>query len=224
MEPLSFTSAAWVVGAIGLAALGARAARGRPRRPGRDPVSAGAIVAAAPAVASPTPASGAACGPAVDPGASARRLELRMEALEAAQVALAARLEAGGGAEAERLQAMAGQILGLVRDKGASLETALAGLDQLRARLRVLEQMGAPAEARQLLEGLEGRLEASERARGVLEARLASLEATPSPLAELSERLAALHAQKDLAVEAALGRLAPLEAKLAEVEASLAAR
>ncbi len=234
MEPLSFTSAAWVAGAIGLAALGARAARRRPPR--RGSASAGALAAAAPAVAAPVASVAAPGSPATaegaDPGraagaatgAAGRRLELRMEAIEAAQAALAGRLDGAGGAEAERLQAMAGQILGLVRDKAASLETALAGLDQLRARLRVLEQMGAPAEARALVEALEARLAAAERERGVLEARLARLETAPSPLAEVSERLAALHAQKDLAVEAALGRLAPLEAKLAEVEATLAAR
>ena len=54
--------------------------------------------------------------------------------------------------------------------------------------------------------------------------RLSALEGAPSPLAEVSDRLASLYAQKDAAVEAALGRLAPLEAKLSEVEASLAAR
>ena len=75
----------------------------------------------------------------------------RLEALAAAQADLALRLDAlaaQGHAPEERLQAMAGQLLGLVRDKNATLETALAGLDQLRARMRALEQMGEPASAR----------------------------------------------------------------------------
>ena len=68
----------------------------------------------------------------------------------------AARRARGGGASEERLQAMAGQLLGLIRDKNATLETALAGLDQLRDRMRALEQMGEPAEARALFERARG--------------------------------------------------------------------
>ena len=69
----------------------------------------------------------------------------RLEALAAAQADLAARVEAlsaGQSAPEERLQGMAAQLLGLVRDKNATLETALAGLDQLPERMRALEQMG----------------------------------------------------------------------------------
>ena len=71
----------------------------------------------------------------------------------------------------ERLQAMAGQLLGLIRDKNATLETALAGLDQLRARMRALEQMGEPAEARALLDGLGGRLDALQAAQAAADGR-----------------------------------------------------
>ena len=84
-------------------------------------------------------------------------------ASSAAQGDLAARLEGAGGAE-ERLQATAGQLLGLVRDKNATIETALAGLDQLRGRMRVLEQIGDAAEARGLFERLGERLSAVEAA------------------------------------------------------------
>jgi hypothetical protein len=199
MEPLSLT----VAGAAGLFGLGLAAARRR-----RASAAPAALAAAAP------------------PEAFARRLELRVEALEAEQAALVARVgEAGPDGPAERrLQAMAGQILGLVRDKDASLATALAGLEQLRARLRLLEQMGAPAEARALFDGLGGRIDGLEAARAAAEIRLAALEASGSPVAALAERLAELHAQRDAAAAAALARLAPLEARLGELEAGLAAR
>lgn len=159
-----------------------------------------------------------------------RRVELRLEAVEGLQAALDARLEAQGTDEAaeRRLQAMAGQILGLVRDKDASLDVALAGLDQLRARMRVLEQIGDPAEARALFERLGLRLEAVEtaqaRAGATLETRLAGLEGAPNPFAEVSGQLTRLYAQKDAAVETVFARLAPLEAKLGAVEGTLAAR
>ena len=93
----------------------------------------------------------------------AHRLELRLAALEQGQAGLAARLDGAGGAE-ERLQATAGQLLGLVRDKNATLETALAGLDQLRSRMRTLEQIGDAAEARGLFERLGERLAGLESA------------------------------------------------------------
>lgn len=86
----------------------------------------------------------------------------RLEAMAAAQAELGQRLDAlaaQASAPEERMQAMAGQLLGLIRDKNATLETALAGLDQLRARMRTLEQMGEPAEARALLEALGDRVE-----------------------------------------------------------------
>src|SRR5688572_4567663 len=58
----------------------------------------------------------------------------RLEALAAAQAELGLRLDAlAAHAPEEKLQAMAGQVLGLIRDKNATFETALAGLDQLRA-------------------------------------------------------------------------------------------
>jgi DNA repair exonuclease SbcCD ATPase subunit len=196
MEPIDVTSAAWLAAGPALLALlwGARRRR------------ASAAAPAAPA-----------------PEASMHRLELRMEALEGLQAALAAQVGERGAEEAsERLQAMAGQILGLLRDKNASLDTALAGLDQLRARMRVLEQIGDPAEARALLERLGARLDAAQgseaAARGALEARLAAVEGAAPPFAEVADRLAGLAAQKDAALETVLARLAPLEARLAGLE------
>ena len=208
MEPFDLTSVAWLAaGGLGLLVLGVWAARRRGR---------GAGPAAAPVGAAPE--------------ALIQRVELRMEAIEGLQAALAARLDALGSDDAaeRRLQAMAGQILGLVRDKDASLDVALAGLDQLRARMRVLEQIGDPAEARALFERLGARIDAVEtaqaRAETTLEARLSALEGAENPFAEVSEQLTRLYAQKDAAVETVFARLAPLEAKLGAVEGALAAR
>ena len=98
----------------------------------------------------------------------------------------------------------------------------MAGLDQLRARLRALEQIGEPAEARALLEKL-GRAarRAAGGAGGAARRRsrrgIGALE-RPDGAAALAERLARLHEQKDAGLEAALGRLGPLEAKLAALE------
>ena len=216
MEPFVMTSPAWLaLGGLGLLAWAVlRARRWLARR-----LRGGPAAMAAPAGA----------GAVAPPEALLHRVELRMEAIEAAQAALAARLEGQGPDDAaeRRLQAMAGQILGLVRDKNASLDVALAGLDQLRARMRVLEQMGDAAEARALFERLGGRLDALETTQdrvATLETRLSGLEAGPGPFAEISDQLTRLYAQKDATVETVFARLAPLEAKLAEVEGLLAAR
>ena len=146
----------------------------------------------------------------VEPGSepeAAHRLELRLAALERGQADFALRLEGAGGAE-ERLQATAGQLLGLVRDKNATIETALAGLDQLRNRMRVLEQIGDAAEARALFERLGERIAAVE----------AAPRGADGGQAALVEELRRLHAQKDAATEAVIGRLGPVEARLARLE------
>jgi chromosome segregation ATPase len=165
------------------------------------------------------------------PGISAiRRAERdRIEALATTQAELALRLDAltaAGSAPEEKLQAMAGQLLGLIRDKNATLETAMTGLDQLRARMKALEEMGEPAEARGLFEGLKARMgdletRAAAGAAG-LEARLAAL-ASGGGASELAERLARLHEARDAGLEAALGRLAPIETRLAGLESGIGA-
>ena len=146
----------------------------------------------------------------------------RLEALAAAQADLALRLDTlavQATAPEERLQAMAGQLLGLIRDKNATLETALAGLDQLRARMRALEQMGEPAEARALLETLGQRLDGLQAAQAAsaagLEARLAALAPDSAGLAD---RLAGIDEKRAAGAEALLGRLTPLETRLAALE------
>ena len=147
----------------------------------------------------------------------------RIEALAAAQADLEARVEALASQDGpeERLQEMAGQLLGLVRDKNATLETALAGLDQLRERMHALERMGEPAEARALLERLEARLEdirsTQAASAAALEARMTAFEASSeNPVADLAERLSQLHSQKDTLAQTALGRIADLERTMAE--------
>src|SRR5690606_32961150 len=111
--------------------------------------------------------------PGLEPGLESvtRRVEGRMAAIEAVQAEVTAKLDGAGAAE-DRLQAMAAQLLGLIRDKNATLETALAGLDQLRARMKTLEQMGSAAEARGLFEGLTSRLDALESAQAAAAAAL----------------------------------------------------
>ena len=153
----------------------------------------------------------------------------RIEAIATAQAELALRLDAltaAGSAPEEKLQAMAGQLLGLIRDKNATLETAMTGLDQLRARMKALEEMGEPAEARGLFEGLKGRMGELETrqaaAAAALEARLAAL-VSGGGASEIAERLARLHEARDAGLEAALARLAPLETRLAGLESGLGA-
>jgi DNA repair exonuclease SbcCD ATPase subunit len=155
----------------------------------------------------------------------------RIAALERSQAEIVARLSemaAAQSAPEERLKAMASQMLGLIRDKNATLETALAGLDQLRARMSTLEKIGDAAEARGLLETLEAQIAASRdaeaEARAGMEARLRALE-TPdaNPFGEISDQLTRLYAQKDAAVEVVLGKLGPLEARIAGIEATVPA-
>ncbi len=166
--------------------------------------------------------TGAAAKAAPKPRSTADRLE----ALAAAQAELALRLDtlaARGGAPEERLQAMAGQLLGLVRDKNATLETALAGLDQLRARMRALEQMGEPAEALALVETLQGRIDAVAAAQAAgtagIEARLEALAAAngrtggADDAADLAERLVKLQESRDQGAEALLARLGQIETR-----------
>ena len=213
------------LGAAGLATFGAfgLAFRQRRRRFAAAAETSPAALAAATKPARGTPRSTAE----------------RLEALAALQAELGQRLDAlaaQASAPEERLQAMAGQLLGLIRDKNATLETALAGLDQLRARMRAIEQIGEPAEARALLDGLAQRLGTLETAQGAdraaTEARLAVLAGTfegtdtaadfARVVADLGERLTRLQESRDArtekALDIALARIAPLETRLGAVE------
>ena len=120
----------------------------------------------------------------------------------------------GRGARRERLSD--GRLAGrLIRDKNAAMETALAGLDQLRARMRALEQMGDPAEARRLFEQLGERVDALQaaRARRVPRSRSGSpalkAQSEAGPQAALAEQFGRLYAQKDAGLAAMLAQLGP---------------
>ena len=173
---------------------------------------------ARPAAATPPPASAE-----TEPDFLARLTEGRIEALEAAQAEISQRLAALDVEGPARMQEIAGSLVGLIRDKNASIETALAGIEGLRARLKTLEQLGDLGEARGLFEGLRGRLDALEagatRAEAGTEARLAALQA--GPFADITAVLDRLAAQNDATVATVLTRLAPLEARLAELEGAL---
>ena len=93
------------------------------------------------------------------------------------------------------------------------METVFARLAPLEARLAELQAALETRDPKPALDGFAARLEA-------LQSRLGALE-TPgeSPFAEISAQLTRLYAQKDAATETVLARLAPLEARLAEIEA-----
>ncbi|MFQ8431923.1 hypothetical protein [Amaricoccus sp. W119] len=176
------------------------------------------------------PAAGEATGSGqIAGGVAARRLELRLEAVEARLAEVTAE-----GSPEERLRDMAGSLVGLIRDKNATLETALAGLDQLRARLRALERIGDVAEARALFEDLGGRLEALHSAQAAQAAetgeRIEALRgraeagdvARDAVSAAVSEQIAALredlHERKDAGLAALIERFGPFETRLAALE------
>jgi len=212
MEPIGIGGMAALAAGTALV-LGISVLRSRRRMRKR---AAAAEAAGAPPTAAGRPAKGGA----------------RLAALEAAQADLTARLDALAarqGAPEERLQAMAQQLVGLIRDKNATFETAIAGLDQLRARMRALEEMGEPAEARALVDGLAERLDALQREQAAgaaaVTARLAALEAPgEAPFAAIADQLTRLYAQKDAGVAALIERLAPIEERLAGLEGAAPAR
>ncbi len=176
-------------------------------------------------------ADGAARAPAN--GAEAPLIERRVSAVERAQAEIVGRLDdmAETGAPEERMQAMASSLVGLIQDKNASMETALAGRDQLRARLGTLEKIGDMAEARALFDGLTERLETLETGRKEAEVafgtRLAALterlEGDGGPAAALGAKLARLHEQKEAGLAAMMARIEPLETRLGRIETGMKA-
>ena len=105
---------------------------------------------------------------------------------------------------------MSDRLASLYAQKDAAVEAALGRLAPLEAKLSEVEASLAARDPRGALERFGDRLEAARAAQDALAAtlgdRLSALEGAPSPLAEVSDRLASLYAQKDAAVEAALGR------------------
>ena len=104
----------------------------------------------------------------------------------------------------------------------------LARLAPLEAKLAELETGLRDADPRAALDRFAERLAASEAAHGADHARLAgeieTLKSAENPFGEISEQLTRLYAQKDAVAEAVLARLAPVEARLAEMEKDVAAK
>ena len=132
-------------------------------------------------------------------GATRRALDRFAERLEAVQGRVAA-LEAAENPFAE----ISEQLTRLYAQKDATVETVFARLAPLEAQAR----RARPAAA--ALDRFAERLEA-------VQGRVAALEAAENPFAEISEQLTRLYAQKDATVETVFARLAPLEARLAEL-------
>jgi chromosome segregation ATPase len=148
-------------------------------------------------------------------------LEARLAALSETQATALARTEAAALAASEtargeirgvdaRLAEVAATLAGLDRQQAAAGEAVAArlgsldaGFARLEARIAELDPRGALDRFAERLEGLRGRLDIMEEA---------------APFAEITEQLGRLYAQKDASLETVLGRLAPLEAKLAALE------
>ncbi len=157
----------------------------------------------------------------------------RLAALEKAHEELVAKMEAmaeEARAPDEKLRTMAGQLVAVIRDKNTTFEAALAGLEQLRGRLRSLEEIGELVESREMLDALVDRIDrvrSSQSAEAAaLEARIRALESAggENPFSEISEQLTRLYAQKDDGLAAVLTRLAPFENRLSELEGRAPAR
>ncbi|WP_299134018.1 hypothetical protein, partial [uncultured Amaricoccus sp.] len=147
------------------------------------------------------------------------------ERLEAAQARIAALETPGEHPFAD----ISEQLTRLYAQKDATVETVFARLAPLEARLEEMAADLATQDPRVALDRFAERLEAAQAARleaeGALRDRLSALEAPgENPFAEISERLTRLYAQKDATVETVFARLAPLEARLVEMETGLAAQ
>ena len=132
----------------------------------------------------------------LDPQGALDRFAERLEAVQA-RVALIEGAENPVAEITERLAELHAQ-------KDVAVEALMQRLAPMEARLAELDPQGA-------LDRFAERLEA-------VQARVALIEGAENPVAEITERLAELHAQKDGAVETLMQRLAPMEAKLAELD------
>jgi chromosome segregation ATPase len=150
------------------------------------------------------------------------------ERLEAVQGRLAVLEAPGENSFAE----ISEQLTRLYAQKDATVETVFARLAPLEARLGAIEAGVAgslprltaleAADPRAELAEIAGRLAALQEAQGAASERLAALQEAAGdtqPFAEIADQLARMHAQRDAAAEAVAGRIAPLEARIAELEA-----
>ena len=136
----------------------------------------------------------------LDPQGALDRFAERLEAVQA-------RVSLIEGAE-NPVAEITGRLAELHAQKDVAVEALIERLAPMEARLAGLDPQGA-------LDRFAERLEA-------VQARVALIEGAENPVAEITGRLAELHAQKDVAVGALVERLAPIEARLAEVEGGVA--
>ena len=139
-----------------------------------------------------------------DPAALAQRFSGRLDDVRAALEARLVAIE-DPAARSAPFAEISEQLTRLYAQKDATTETVLARLAPLEAKLAEIEGR----DPRAALDGFAARLEA-------MQARLDT--PAENPFAEISEQLTRLYAQKDATTETVLARLAPLEAKLAEIE------
>ncbi len=124
------------------------------------------------------------------------------------------------------------QLTRLYAQKDATVETVFARLAPLEARLGAIEAGMAgslprlaaleAADPKAALAEIAGRIAALQEAQGAAAQRLAALQEAAGdaqPFTEIADQLAQLYAQRDAAVEAVAARMAPLEARIAELEA-----
>ena len=152
-----------------------------------------------------------------DPRAALDRFAERLEAVQGRL----SRMES----EENPFTEVAEQLTRLYAQKDAGVAAMLERLAPLEAglgRIAPLEARLAVADQEEALDGLAARLEAVAWAQGELAAGLAALKAAGEgmdPFGRLAEQLTRLQAEKDAGLAAALERLAPLEARLAALEA-----
>ena len=131
----------------------------------------------------------------LDPAAALDRFAERLEAVQGRVAAI----ETAENPFAE----ISEQLTRLYAQKDATVETVFARLAPLEAKLAELDPAAALDRFAERLEAVQG--------------RVAAIEAAENPFAEISEQLTRLYAQKDATVETVFARLAPLEARLAEL-------
>ena len=146
---------------------------------------------------------------AKDPRAAIEQLAARVEAVQG-RLALLETAETPLAELSETLTALHAQ-------KEAAVETVLARLGPIEARLAGFEREIAAKDPQGALDRFAERLD------GVA-GRVSLIETAGSPLAELSETLAQIHAEKEAAVEAVIARLGPVEDRLGGVEREIATK
>ena len=140
----------------------------------------------------------------------AERLDALRAAHAASETALKDRLAALENPGANPFAEISDQLTALYAQKDATVETVFARLAPMEARLADMER------------GISARLDALDWAQGEVAEQLTGIRATAekaAPAAGMAEELARALARSDASLEAAIARLAPLEARLEALEA-----